>query len=115
MRKGFTLVEVLVASIVILVVLSALFVALLSFVRAGRTLELSEGALTLARVEIARLERLEETPSPGIDTYTDTLWDNAYTIETIIDSDGEDAVDVFVAVSSGDSVSIELTRRFYTE
>lgn len=115
MRKGFTLVEVVVASVIILVVLAALSIALISFVRGGRSLELQEGALTLARVEIAEIERLEEIPEPGRAERPDTLWGHPYTIETSVGLQGENAVDVFVTVSSGDSVSIELTRRFYTD
>lgn len=115
MRKGFTLVEVVVASIIILIVLTALSVALLSFVRGGKTLELQGGALTLARVEMAEVERLEEIPEPGRTERSDTLWGHPYTIETTVGFQGDNAIDVFVAVSSGDSVSIELTRRFYTD
>ncbi len=115
MRKGFTLVEVAVASVIILVVLSALFVALVSFVRGGKTLELQDGALTLARVEIAAIERREEVPAPGTSQHPDTLWGNQYEVETTVGSSGDNTVDVFVEVTSGDSVSIELTRRFYVE
>ncbi len=113
MRAGFTLVEVVVASVIILVVLTAFSVALFAFVRGGRTLELQDGALTLARVEIADIERLEEIPETGVTFKPDTLWGHPYMIETTVGLHSEDAVDVFVAVSSGDSVSIELTRRFY--
>jgi len=115
MTKGFTLVELVVASVVILVVLSALFVALVSFVRGGKNLELQDGALTLARVEIVEIERREEVPALGTSVHPDTLWGNQYTVETTVGLYGENAVDVFVAVTSGDSVSIELTRRFYME
>ncbi|RKZ03727.1 hypothetical protein DRQ21_04980 [Candidatus Fermentibacteria bacterium] len=115
MKKGFTLVELVVASVVILVVLSALFVALVSFVRGGKTLELQDGALTLARVEIVEIERREEVPAPGTSVHSDTLWGNQYTVETTVGLYEDSAVDVSVAVTSGDSVSIELTRRFYTE
>lgn len=115
MRKGFTLVEVVVASVIILVVLAALSVALTAFVRGGRTLELQDGALTLARVEISEIERLEQIPEPGRSTRADTLWGNPYQIEVTVGIQGEQAVDVFVAVTSGDSVSIELSRRFYTD
>lgn len=115
MRKGFTLVEVVVASVIILVVLTALSIALISFVRGGKSLELQEGALTLARVEIAEIERLEEIPESGRTERPDTLLGHPYTIETTVGFQGDNAVDVFVAVSSGDSVSIELTRRFYTD
>ncbi len=115
MRKGFTLVEVIVASVIVLVVLSALSVALLSFVRGGRTLELQEGAFTLARVEIAELERLETIPEPGRTVRADTLLGHPYSVETTVGVQGGNAIEVFVAVTSGDSVSIELTRRFYTD
>ena len=80
MKKGFTLVELVVASVVILVVLSALFVALVSFVRGGKTLELQDGALTLARVEIVEIERREEVPAPCTSVHCDTLWSNQYTV-----------------------------------
>ncbi len=114
-KRGFTLVELAVASVVILVVLSALFVALVAFVRGGKTLELQDGALTLARVEIAEIERLEDNPVPGRYQHPDTLWGNPYIVETTVGLSGESAVDVSVAVTSGDSVSIELNRRFYTD
>lgn len=115
MSRGFTLVELSVASVVILVVLSALFFALVSFVRAGKTLELQDGALTLARVEMAELERLEEPPFPGRTQRPDTLWGHIYNIETSVALQGDSAVSVLVAVTSGDSVSIELSRRFYMQ
>ncbi len=115
MKKGYTLAEVVVASVIMLVVLTALSIALIAFVRGGRNLELQEGALTLARVEISEIERLDEIPEPGRTERPDTLWGHPYTIETTIGFQGENAVDVSVAVSSGDSVSIELTRRFHTD
>ncbi len=115
MKKGFTLVELIVASVIILVVVTALSVALIAFVRGGRALELQKGAFTLARVEIIEIERLEEIPEPGRTERADTLWGHPYTIETTVGFQGDNAVDVFVAVSSGDSMSIELTRRFYTD
>lgn len=113
MRTGFTLAEVVVASVIILVVLTAFTIALVAFFRGGKTLELQEGALTLARVEMADIERLEEVPETGVTVKPDTLWGHPYIIETTVGLHSEDAVDVFVAVSSGDSVSIELARRFY--
>ncbi|MCK5786592.1 MAG: type II secretion system protein [Candidatus Sabulitectum sp.] len=115
MKKGFTLVEVAVASVIILIVLTALTFALFSFVHGGRTLELQQGAFTLARVEIAAIERLEEYPETGVTVRADTLLGRRYIVETTVAFNGENAVDVFVEVSSGDSVSIELTRRFYSD
>ncbi len=115
MRNGFTLVELVVASVIILVVLTALSVALISFIRGGKSLELQEGALTLARVEVAEVERLEEVPLPGRTERSDTLWGHPYTIETTVALHEDNAMDVFVAVSSGDSITIELARRFYTD
>lgn len=115
MKKGFTIVEVVVASVIVLVVVSVLSIALISFVRGGRTLELQEGALTLARVEIAGIERLEKIPELGRTERSDTLWGHPYAIETTVGFREKNAVDVIVAVSSGDSVSIELTRRFYID
>ncbi len=115
MRNGFTLVELIVATLIILVVLTAFSVAITSFVRGGKTLELQDGALTLARVEIADFERRENIPDDGRTLRPDTLWGHRYTVETTVQSQGNNTVDVFVAVSSGDSVSIELSRRFYTD
>ncbi len=115
MRKAFTLVEVIVASVIVLVVLTALSVALISFVRGGKALELHEGAFTLARVEIAELERLEIIPEAGQTVKADTLWGHEYNVETTVGVQEGNAIDVFVAVTSGDSISIELTRRFYSD
>lgn len=115
MKKGFTLVEVLVSSLIILVVLTALLFALQSFVRGSRTIELQDGALTLARVEISEIERLEEVPEPGNFTKTDTLWGHRYSVNTSITQTPNNTVDVDVSVSSGDTLTIELTRRFYID
>ena len=115
MKKGFTLVEVLVSSLIILVVLTALLFALQSFVRGSRTIELQDGALTLARVEISGIERLEEIPEPGYFSRADTLWGHTYTVDTSITQSQYNTVDVDVSVSSGDTLSIELTRRFYID
>ena len=57
MRRAFTLAEIMVASVIILVVLTALAVALMSFARGSRSIELQDGALTLARLELAEMER----------------------------------------------------------
>ena len=115
MRSGFTLVEVLVSSLIILVVLTALLFALQSFVRGSRTIELQDGALTLARVEISEIERLEEIPEPGLFSRSDTLWGHSYTVDTSITQSQYNTIDVDVSVSSGDTLSIELTRRFYID
>lgn len=113
MRKGFTLVELAVASVIILVVLTTLGIALLAFVRGSRSLELQDGALTLARVEFAEMERAEMFPDPGVTTRPDSMWGNFYSVETSVVDYTNNTFDVTVAVSSGDSVSIELSRRFY--
>jgi len=115
MKKGFTLAEVAVASVIILVVLFALGIALISFVRGSRSLELQEGALTVARVEITRMERRGEPPSIGRTTRPDTLWGHEYTVDTAVTYYDENSVNVLVSVDRGDSVSIELTRRFYID
>lgn len=57
MKRGFTLAEIMIASVIILVVLTALAVALMSFARGSRAIELQDGALTLARLELAEMER----------------------------------------------------------
>jgi prepilin-type N-terminal cleavage/methylation domain-containing protein len=113
MKRGFTLAEVMVASVIILVVLGALAFALLFFFRGSRSLELQDGALTLARVEFADMERTERFPEPGVTERADSMWGNSYTVQTSVNSYSANTYDVTVAVTSGDSVSIELSRRFY--
>ncbi len=115
MRKGFTLAEVAVATVIILVVLSALAVALVSFVRGGRKLELQEGAATLARVEIVNIERSAALPPAGVSSRPDSLMGNAYTVKTTVLSYTENTADVTVEVSSGDSVAVGFSRRFYED
>lgn len=115
MKSGFTLVEVLVSSLIILVVLTALAFALQSFFRGSRSIELQDGALTLARVEISEIERLEEIPEPGFFSRVDTLWGHTYTVDTSITQSQYNTIDLDVSVSSGDTLSIELTRRFYID
>ncbi|PIE52399.1 hypothetical protein CSA37_06305 [Candidatus Fermentibacteria bacterium] len=112
-RRGFTLAEVAVASVIILVVLSALVLALSAFVRGSRKLELQEGAATLAQVELAGIERAASLPEPGFTARPDSLMGNNYLVETTAVSYDENTIDVTVAVSSGDSLSIEFTRRYY--
>lgn len=113
MRGAFTLAEVMVATVIILVVLGALAVALLSFARGSRTMELQDGALTLARLEIAGIENARTLPEPGVTTRPDSLWGNRYTVETSVIGSGDGSTMVTVAVGAGEESSIELTRRFY--
>ena len=113
MRSGFTLAEVAVASVIILVVLATLGIALLSFVRGSRSLELQDGALTLARVEFAEMERAEMFPEAGVTTRADSMWGNFYSVETRVIDYADNTFDVTVTVLSTDSVSVELQRRYY--
>lgn len=113
MKRGFTLAELMIASVIILVVLTALAVALVSFLRGSRSLELQEGALTIARVEIADIERSEVIPRPGTETWPDSMWGNHYLVETAVSGSEEGFRDLTVTVSSGDTVAVELTRRFF--
>ncbi|HOP26980.1 MAG TPA: type II secretion system protein [Candidatus Sabulitectum sp.] len=113
MKRGFTLAEIMIASVIILVVLTALAVALMSFARGSRAIELQDGALTLARLELAEMERSMLLPAQGITSRADSIWGNHYTVETSVISGGDNAIEVTVAVASGDTLSIDLTRRFY--
>lgn len=115
MKKGFLLVEAVVASVIILAVLSALAFALTAFVKGSRSIELQQGALTLARVEMARMENLQTAPEPGRTVRADSLWNADYTVDTTISPSGENSVDVLVAVASDENASVELSRRFYFE
>ncbi len=112
-RRGFTLAETVVASVIILLVLTTLMFALSAFVRGSRKLELQEGAATLSRVELAAIERAPSLPEPGVTIRADSLMGNSYLIETTVISYEENTTDVTVEVSSGDTLSIEFTRRFY--
>ncbi len=46
-------------------------------------------------------------------TRPDSLWGNPYSVETAVNGSEEGFLDVTVTVSSGDTVAVELTRRFY--
>ncbi len=113
MRRAFTLAEIMVASVIILVVLTALAVALMSFARGSRSIELQDGALTLARLELAEMERSMLLPVPGSSVRADSIWGNQYMVETSVTEASGSAIEVTVAVASGDTLSIDLTRRFY--
>ena len=115
MRTGFTLAETAVASVIILIVLSAFAFVLTAFMNGSRSLELQQGALTLARVEMARIERRHTLPEPGRSVRPDSLWSHVYQIDTTVSAAGENAINVLVAVASEDAGSIELSRRFYFE
>ncbi len=110
--RGFTIVEVIVATVVMVVVLGVLAMALRFFFKGSRTLELRQDALTLAVLEVGSVEILDPVPEPYSTVRTDTLMGRGYSVRTTLAWSGDETRLLTVRVSSGDSVSVELYRQF---
>lgn len=111
-RSGFTLVEVVVATGVIVLVLGVLALSLRVFFRASGNLELRQDALTLAVLEVRGIEAEQPLPEPFAAVRTDSLMGRTFQVRTTLAWSGEDTNLLTVRVSSGDSVSVELHRLF---
>lgn len=110
--KGFTIVEVVVATLVIVVVLGVLALALRFFFRGSRNLELRQDALTLATLEVASMDTAAPLPQPFSSQRTDTLMGRAFLVRTTLAWAGDESRLLTVRVSRGDSVAVELLRQY---
>lgn len=110
--RGFTLVEVVVATAVIVLILGVLALSLRYFFRGTRNLELRQQALTLATLEMLYFEDRDPLPEPYSTDRTDTLQGVTFRVRTFLAWSGQDTRLLRVRVSRGDSVSIELMREF---
>lgn len=110
--RGFTLVEVLVASVVMVVVLGVLALTLQHFFRGSRNLELRQDALTLAVLEVGDIESAVPFPEPFSSERTDTIMGRQFSVRTTLAWSGDRTRLLTVRVSRGDSITVELARQF---
>ncbi len=110
--RGFTLVEVLVASVVIVLVLGVLALTLQYFFRGSRNLELRQDALTLAVLEVRDIESEIPLPEPFSSERTDTIMGRQFLVRTTLAWSGDRTRLLTVRVSRGDSITVELARQF---
>lgn len=110
--RGFTIVEVLVASVVMVVVLGVLALTLQYFFRGSRNLELRQDALTLAVLEVGEIESEMPFPEPFSSERTDTIMGRQFSVRTTLAWSGDRTRLLTVRVSRGDSITVELARQF---
>jgi prepilin-type N-terminal cleavage/methylation domain-containing protein len=114
MRKhGFTLLEALIASTIILVVLGALTVAVGAFFNGQKRVSARRDALMIAAAEISLFERPGATIEPGVTTRTELLPGRAFAVRTEIVEEGPDVRRREVPVYSPSSGEVGLQRRFF--
>ncbi|MBN1434538.1 prepilin-type N-terminal cleavage/methylation domain-containing protein [Candidatus Fermentibacterales bacterium] len=114
-RRGFTLVESVVAAVVILIVLGALAQAARTFFEGQRKLGERQACLTVAWTEISRIEGQGYIPEDGSRTRRETLMGRSYMLvtETRTSEDGSYTDVSARAVSELAESQVELQRRFY--
>ncbi len=111
-RSGFTLVEVAVAGMVLLLVLGVLAMALQYFFRGIGNLEMRSDALTLAVLEARKIQAMQPLPEPFSAQREDTIMGRGYSVRTSLTWAGDHSRLLTVRVFRGDSISVELSREF---
>jgi Tfp pilus assembly protein PilV len=111
-RRGFTLVEVVVAGLVMVLVLGVLAMALRYFFRGSRNLEMRSDALTLAALEAQEIRAMQPLPEPFTAQREDTIMGRGYSVRTSLTWTGDHTRLLSVRVFRGDSISVELSREF---
>ncbi len=113
-RRAFTIVEVIVATAVIVLVVGVLAMALKYFFRGSSNLGLRQDALTLAVLEMGAIEDTYPLPEPFSSERVDSMMGRQFTVETDLAWSGDDTRLLTVRVTRGDSISVELVRQFST-
>ena len=116
--RGFTLVEVLVASLIVLIVLGVLAHAARTFFSGQKRISERQVCLGLARAEIAMIDRDGMIPDDGTYRHDETIMGRTYTVMTEVGSgpDGQCPFTEVIARASSDMVAgaeVELIRRYY--
>ena len=114
-KRAFTLVECVVASLVILIVLGTLAMAVKFFVEGSRQIEQRRSVLIVVSSEMSQWEN-RGYPETGETSRIELVGPYEYTIETSVNeiSDGIRELTVAVTGSSGERAErIELVRKFY--
>ncbi|MBD3369208.1 prepilin-type N-terminal cleavage/methylation domain-containing protein [Candidatus Fermentibacteria bacterium] len=112
-NDGFTLVETMVASVIILVVLTSLALSVRFFALQTRKVESRRSALVIANAEASGFESADTLPDPGTDSRTVVLTGDEYTVtnRVLAPSDDSRRIDISVATESGGS--IKFSRMMY--
>jgi prepilin-type N-terminal cleavage/methylation domain-containing protein len=114
-RRGFTIVEVVVASLVMLIVLGTLAFAVRFFVMGSRQLDNRRSALMIASSEM--ISRCPEgvMPPVGESSHAETAGNLIYLVETIVTEiePGVREVQVIVSEQDSDTHLTRLVRRCY--
>jgi type II secretory pathway pseudopilin PulG len=112
-RIGFTLLETVVASVIILVVLTTLALSIRFFAVQTKKVESRRSALVIANAEASSLVRADTLPEPGTRTRTVVLVGDEYKIinRVLAPSDDSRRIDISVATDAGGS--IDLSRMMY--
>jgi Tfp pilus assembly protein PilE len=114
-RRGLTLVECVIASLVVLVVVGTLAAAVKFFVDGSRRIELRKSALIIASAEMSSMEK-NGYPDLVETTRSETIGDSDFSIYTSVHelAPGSRELVVSVTGSRGTEVtSLELVRRFH--
>jgi prepilin-type N-terminal cleavage/methylation domain-containing protein len=112
-RRGFTLLEVTIASIVILVVLGAFYAALTAFLSGQREADIQRDALALAAAEAAVFSEPGCYPGTGRSERTEVSGRTSYDIAVEVVELVPGTRELTVSVAWGGGGSLDLSRRFY--
>lgn len=112
-RRGFTLIETLVASLVILIMLGTLAFAVQFFIKGMEKIESRRNALTIASSTIAAYDRQNRFPEPMeiMDINVTGGWE--FTVKTTVLEITPQISELRVSVSGDNGTGIELTKRYY--
>ena len=114
-RRGFTLVECVIASLVILIILGALAMAVKFFVEGSRRIELRKNILMVASAEVSTYEQAGY-PETGETTRFETLGRSDFTVYSTVTQLTPSVRELVVSVSGtsgSETASLELVRHFH--
>lgn len=111
--SGFTLVETVIAGLVILIVLSALALAARFFFMQSGRVEDRRSALIVARHVMDETIADPALPQPGDSSWVQSAGGMDYRVTRLVGREGPDARLVSVTVSCGDGGAVELTGMTY--
>jgi type II secretory pathway pseudopilin PulG len=111
-RQGMTLVEVVVASFVMLLILGTLAFALNFFVQGSRNIEQRRGALLIANSMIS-LHNSGNLPEAGVFLDTENTGGMEFRIRQTVTTISPGIRELSVSVNCENNVGVELVRRFY--
>lgn len=111
--RGFTIVETVIASAIVLVVLGAMTVAVDAFFSGQKRVSARRDALVLAASEMASFEESGALAVPGIKTRTERLLGRSYVIRTEITEEAPGVRRIDVSVSSPSAGEVDLQRKLY--